>query len=303
MAGGWLGRAGRGVVGAGTWVCGCECVGTCLRMHARARVRQPQESRRPAGRSPLPRLDEHPSPPSMRAGLCWSLRSGPTTLRSCSTCTSACRPCSAPCWCSSRRRRATWCSRSKAWSQAARRQSTRCVISHAACARRGLLGLGLARLRRRAAPLVSPYPGTRRGGPRLAPPTKGRAGTLVSTTWPQELPGEGGRVCPEVDANILSRLTFSWMGPLMREGYREPLTFDKMWTLPPGDRSAVLDARFLRLWAAERFRHPEHPSLVGPSAGREGRLRGSPQSWGARQARGDRRGMLSFGQTPLACIP
>lgn len=69
-------------------------------------------------------------------------------------------------------------------------------------------------------------------------------------------------VCPEVRAGPLSRLTFSWMGPLMKRGYRAPLTFADVWRLPPADRSATLDQRFAHFWAAERQRNPENPSLV-----------------------------------------
>ena len=35
--------------------------------------------------------------------------------------------------------------------------------------------------------------------------------------------------CPEANANIFGRLTFSWMTPLMRLGYREPLIMDDLW--------------------------------------------------------------------------
>lgn len=35
--------------------------------------------------------------------------------------------------------------------------------------------------------------------------------------------------CPEPNTNIFGRLTFSWMTPLMRLGYREPLTADDLW--------------------------------------------------------------------------
>lgn len=69
-------------------------------------------------------------------------------------------------------------------------------------------------------------------------------------------------VCPEVRAGPLSRLTFSWMGPLMKRGYRAPLTFADVWRLPPADRSATLDQRFAHFWAAERQRNPENPSLT-----------------------------------------
>lgn len=74
-------------------------------------------------------------------------------------------------------------------------------------------------------------------------------------------------VCPEVRAGFLSRLTFNWMGPLMKRGYRAPLDFADVWRLPPGDRSATLDQRFVHLWAAERQRNPQNPSLVRTGGG------------------------------------
>ncbi|KAJ4988381.1 ABC transporter [Stagonosporopsis vannaccii] len=44
-------------------------------------------------------------------------------------------------------------------------------------------------------------------------------------------------VCPEYTANVLSRLTFQWMQPLMATGYKRPLEKTDIWTVNP-DRSA-----------------------------------------------------------------
>ena len=39
-------------------------------------------------------------------------------------------------------------------------------------------------------------------------------------------------VCPEQNANICSRLTFEWMGPLMKLGHERPLEKEDVWMLP-----------------------------------------------------------------------
>jgi hypothetical protein len=35
--------------------------------------------------------------------------------------------------------------------------------------------------------------------------------------------------CPEATANIFSTLTFSWMTPLMKLGYKQPLLMEDLW--------------------------------------------------------------------------
>jgi len=46
-------------------------------------------------------------------------------------------------------------------------------------------------------------------------------------------------VCPEWGAGVLSSLTFSWLSPLIRKGYKAPLQDKDIWTLPPTDRSVL----------------------------------------------------------------
>ncbi|KAH6612517.1 P-loop containing nucleoside triphosphate hydrolase protein [Boeremia exigua] len=54
-------------------------------------------------------------------------------------------------------------------------------------------------------------------------------------------------VCPEHSANVISRLTFQWMQPLMATGYKRPLERTDIWSVNP-DRSA--DVLIVRLNAA-----------------------------------------------------
>ena len=65
--------------------------------------------------------------------------------------------------------------------------------------------------------------------------------------------------CPVEHADIFSRLTFSWMTPLMRHGYKEYLTEDDLWDLRAEDTSKVTGERFERAWAQELER--KLPSL------------------------------------------
>lgn len=43
-------------------------------------------------------------------------------------------------------------------------------------------------------------------------------------------------MCPEWNAGILSSLTFTWLSPLIRKGYKTPLQDKDIWSLPPADR-------------------------------------------------------------------
>lgn len=43
-------------------------------------------------------------------------------------------------------------------------------------------------------------------------------------------------MCPEWTAGIFSSLTFSWLNPLIRKGYKTPLQDKDIWSLPPTDR-------------------------------------------------------------------
>ena len=58
-------------------------------------------------------------------------------------------------------------------------------------------------------------------------------------------------VCPERKAGVLSRLTFSWLNPLLTRGYKEPLDDNDVWRLDRPDTSAEVEARFNAHWAKE----------------------------------------------------
>lgn len=84
----------------------------------------------------------------------------------------------------------------------------------------------------------------------------------------QQLPGTDesasvalGNTCPEYKAGFLSILTFSWIGPLARTGYRAPLTFDDMWSLPPYDDVDRVHSRFRKAWS-RRQSGQKKPSLL-----------------------------------------
>ncbi|KAI8141790.1 multi drug resistance-associated protein MRP [Fennellomyces sp. T-0311] len=66
--------------------------------------------------------------------------------------------------------------------------------------------------------------------------------------------------CPETSTNIFGRLTFTWMTPLMRLGYREPLTMDDLWNLKEDDQSAVVGEKFQKNWNDELKK--KNPSLT-----------------------------------------
>ncbi|GAB5588211.1 hypothetical protein Unana1_03111 [Umbelopsis nana] len=66
--------------------------------------------------------------------------------------------------------------------------------------------------------------------------------------------------CPEATANIFSRLTFSWMTPLMKLGYKQPLLMEDLWNLKPEDQSAVISERFEQNW--DREMKKKNPSLL-----------------------------------------
>ncbi|KAJ4837826.1 Multidrug resistance-associated protein 1 [Turnera subulata] len=66
----------------------------------------------------------------------------------------------------------------------------------------------------------------------------------------EELPG-GEYICPERHVNIISSIIFGWMNPLMKLGYKRPLTEKDVWKLDSWDRTETLNNRFQKCWAAE----------------------------------------------------
>ncbi|KAK4056218.1 hypothetical protein OIO90_002659 [Microbotryomycetes sp. JL221] len=54
--------------------------------------------------------------------------------------------------------------------------------------------------------------------------------------------------CPRLRANIFSRLTFSWLTPMMKTGYHKFLTEEDLWALPPDDTANALGIRLGEAW-------------------------------------------------------
>ncbi|KAI9746617.1 MAG: hypothetical protein M1818_000330 [Claussenomyces sp. TS43310] len=66
--------------------------------------------------------------------------------------------------------------------------------------------------------------------------------------------------CPVEYATVFSILTFSWMTPLMRYGYKEYLTEDDLWNLAKRDTTKATSTSFEEAWAFEH-EHRKTPSL------------------------------------------
>ncbi|CAL5025388.1 unnamed protein product [Urochloa decumbens] len=73
---------------------------------------------------------------------------------------------------------------------------------------------------------------------------------LVDNTDYEPLPG-GEQICPERHANIFSRIFFSWMTPLMQQGYKRPITDKDIWKLDSWDETETLYSRFQKCWNDE----------------------------------------------------
>ncbi|XP_047948390.1 ABC transporter C family member 2-like [Salvia hispanica] len=71
----------------------------------------------------------------------------------------------------------------------------------------------------------------------------------------EELPG-GEQICPERKANLISRVTYSWMNQIMKLGSRRPLTEKDVWQLDSWDKTETLNDSFQKSWA-EEIRRPK----------------------------------------------
>ncbi|GAP89237.1 putative ABC transporter transmembrane region [Rosellinia necatrix] len=89
---------------------------------------------------------------------------------------------------------------------------------------------------------------------------------LFEWLWPKRasafevLIDEDGIECPVEYATIFSRLTFSWMTPMMRFGYKQFLTEDDLWGLARGTTTRSTGDRFDSAWQYE-LAHRKNPSL------------------------------------------
>jgi ATP-binding cassette, subfamily C (CFTR/MRP), member 1 len=89
---------------------------------------------------------------------------------------------------------------------------------------------------------------------------------LLEWLWPKKassydaLVDDEGEECPEQCATVFSRLTFSWMTPMMKFGYKEYLTEEDLWGLGPNDKTTTTGAQFEKAWQYE-LEHRKRPSL------------------------------------------
>ncbi|KAI1777523.1 ABC transporter type 1, transmembrane domain-containing protein [Hypoxylon cercidicola] len=88
----------------------------------------------------------------------------------------------------------------------------------------------------------------------------------IEWLWPKKtstyeaLVDEEGEECPVEYSTVFSRLTFSWMTPMMKHGYKQYLTEEDLWGLSPSDRSSETGDRFEKAWNYE-LKHRKRPSL------------------------------------------
>ena len=70
---------------------------------------------------------------------------------------------------------------------------------------------------------------------------------------PQTAPAQGKEaVCPAARASFLSRLTISWLTPLVDLAYQRDLSESDLWSLAPEDSVESCVATFREVWAAEQ---------------------------------------------------
>jgi hypothetical protein len=67
--------------------------------------------------------------------------------------------------------------------------------------------------------------------------------------------------CPLDTSSVFSRLTFSWVAPLIRDGSARPLQGEDMFGLQGQDTAASLVARLEAAWEAQLQQRPTRPSL------------------------------------------
>lgn len=89
---------------------------------------------------------------------------------------------------------------------------------------------------------------------------------LFEWFWPKRtsayeaLVDDEGAECPAEYATVFSRLTFSWMTPMMKFGYKNYLTEEDLWGLAPSDKTSTTGGQFDKAWDYE-LEHRKYPSL------------------------------------------
>jgi hypothetical protein len=82
---------------------------------------------------------------------------------------------------------------------------------------------------------------------------------VTCVTRLQELPASDTAIplherrapCTEYTANVFAWLSFSWLTPLMRRGYKAPLELHDVWELPPPDTVDAVGSAFQKHWAEQ----------------------------------------------------
>ncbi|KAF9874044.1 ABC metal ion transporter [Colletotrichum karsti] len=87
---------------------------------------------------------------------------------------------------------------------------------------------------------------------------------LLEWLWPRKVSAYEALIdeeeCPIEYATVFSLLTFSWMTPLMRYGYKQYLTEDDLWGLAKKDQTKNTGDAFQDAWEYE-LKHKKNPSL------------------------------------------
>lgn len=87
---------------------------------------------------------------------------------------------------------------------------------------------------------------------------------LLEWLWPKKQSAYEALVdeeeCPVEYATVFSLLTFSWMTPMMKFGYKTYLTEEDLWGLSKKDQTSSTGDAFEKAWAYE-LKHRKHPSL------------------------------------------
>lgn len=87
---------------------------------------------------------------------------------------------------------------------------------------------------------------------------------LIEWLWPRKVSAYEALIdeeeCPIEYATVFSLLTFSWMTPLMRYGYKQYLTEEDLWGLAKKDQTRNTGEAFNQAWEHE-LKHRKNPSL------------------------------------------
>eukprot|EP00271_Cylindrocystis_brebissonii_P007833 TRINITY_DN2165_c0_g1_i1.p1 TRINITY_DN2165_c0_g1~~TRINITY_DN2165_c0_g1_i1.p1 ORF type:complete len:1709 (-),score=349.89 TRINITY_DN2165_c0_g1_i1:1265-6391(-) len=97
----------------------------------------------------------------------------------------------------------------------------------------------------------------------VEPPPPVEEPPAVEQTTDYQLLPEGppeDKIFPELNAGILSRITFQWMNPVMRLGHQRPLQDEDVWQLDPVDKSSTVSVKFQEVWKEEQKK--KSPTLL-----------------------------------------